>query len=64
MTNEQALARLVFELDDIANCDHTWFARRRLKRLKRAIARASKLAMQPNIAELCKKIQEGREVLL
>ncbi len=64
MTNEQALARLVFELDDIARCDRTWFARRRLKNLKRALAKASKLAMQPNVAELCKEIQEGREVLL
>ncbi len=63
MTNEQTLARLVFELDDIARCDRTWFARRRLKKLKRAIAWASDLAMQPDVAALYEKALQKKSIL-
>lgn len=63
MTNEQALARLIFELDDIARCDRTWFAWRRLKRLKKAITRANDLAMQPDVAKRCLKILQKGGVL-
>ncbi len=63
MTNEQALARLIFELDDIARCDRTWFARRRLKRLKRAISQASDLALKVNVGPLCDALLRGGNVL-
>ncbi len=58
-----ALARLIYELDDIARCDKRWGARRRLKRLKAAIELASELATQPDLADRIKKILDKRTVL-
>ncbi len=63
MTNEQALSRLIYELDDIARCDRRWFARRRLKLLKRKIAFAVSLASLPNTAEHCDLIIKHGRVL-
>lgn len=63
MTNEQALARIIFELDDIARCDRTWFARRRLKRLKKAINKANWLALKTDVAQRCEDILKVRSIL-
>lgn len=64
MTNEQALARLIFELDDIARCEGGWLKpRRHLKRLKRAITKASSLATQPDLGEWCEKTLSKGTVL-
>ncbi len=62
MTDKQALERLIFELDDVARCDRTWFAWRRLKRLKRAVSRASDLAMKANVSALYDAV--GKEGVL
>ncbi len=63
VTDKEALAKLVFELDDLARLDRTWFAYRRLRRLKAAISRLSDLAMRPNLAKVCVNLAATKSLL-
>lgn len=59
-----ALARLIFELDDIARAPKDpWFSGRALRRLQVATEKASNLATQPDLVERVEKILSGRGVL-
>lgn len=56
--NAKALVRIIFELDDLVRS-----TRLVPRRVRRAVDQASSLAMQPDVAARCRKIQNGKEIL-